>query len=135
MAEVLELSEDVRNLCKWLADKDSAPISALPKALQAPGTLARAVAKGLAEVGRLNYSEVITGIKPRKTSKGEHVFDENFRQVVDKETKIVHDADWCWTNLRGRQYKPMGELLAEDAKLPKELHLHIRLTTDGLAAS
>lgn len=139
MPEVLELTDDVKALCKHLSNHDKVPICELPKSLQSPSTLAKAVAKGLALVGRRNHSEIITEIKPRKSKDGKHVLDENFNHVVDKVIEKRLDNDYGWTNLRGEGRKTMAEIIEEDKALSKDelptLGLQVKLTTEGLAAS
>lgn len=138
MPEVLE-QDDVRSLCKHLSGHDKVPVCDLPKALQSPSTLAKAVAKGLALVGRRNTTDVITEIRPKKNKDGTHVLDENFNHVVDRVIERRIDNDFNWTNLKGNAHKTMAEILDEDRSLKKEdlstLGLHVKLTTEGLAAS
>lgn len=135
MAQVEEKVDDLRPFCQYLAGKPHVAVEDLPKPLQAQAVLAKAVSKGYAEIGRRSYSEIIVSMTPKKEKNGHPMMDENFRQVVTKEIKAVPDNEWSWTNLSGQNHKPLAEVLAEDAKLPDEVKLHVRLTTAGLAAS
>lgn len=128
-----KIAEDIVALCKYVSGKEAVAIDELPKNLQNSSTLARAVAKGYAEVGRRNYTELIVSATAKKDKAGQYVLDDNLRQVVTKEMKTVQDNDWSWTDLKGR--KSLSATLAEDKALPEAAKLHIRLTTAGEAVA
>lgn len=133
-AVVDDLSEDVKGLCKYLAGKPQVAVEDLPKNLQSPAVIAKALVKGLAEIGRKHYSETIKNLTVKK-EKGQPVIDEAGRQVVVKEIEVSVGKEWSWTTLNSGSHKPLAEVLKEDESLPDSVKLHVRLTSAGLAAT
>lgn len=137
--EIPKVAGDLAGLCKYLAGKKPVMVSALPKNLMQPAVLAQAAALGLVEFGRRNHSVTITSVKVVKGADGKPVYDDQKRQVTQKEYATHLDNDWSWADMRKPGRKPLHDLLGEDDGLGEDAHddvrLHVRLTTAGLAAS
>lgn len=128
------LNPDLRELCELVASKDRVPVADLLATGRDHSLLAKALAKGLLLIGRQSYTETLSDIKPRVVS-GRQQFDQSTgRPIVDKEVRINLEQDWSWTGLPpGR--KSLRELLDEESKLgPNIPALHVKITTEGMAA-
>ena len=130
----MALNPDLMELCELVASQDKVPVAELLSNGRDHALLAKALAKGLMVIGRQSYTETITDAKPRKQA-GNQVFDkETGRPIVDKTVQVNLEKDWSWTGLPpGR--KSLRELLDEEKTLGDTIpKLHVKITTDGMAA-
>lgn len=125
---------DLRRLLRHLADKDKAAIHSLPNDLRRPELLATALAKGYVEVGRRDHSFTVDEVKIVKGPDGKPLYREG-RPVVERSYKTNLEDGWSWNQPLGPKFKPLREILKDDAEADEEVRLHLRLTTEGLAAA
>lgn len=128
------LNPDLRELCELVAGKDKVPIAELLTGGKDHSLLAKALAKGLLLIGRQSYTETITDARPRVVTGKQQYDPETGKAIVDKTLRVNVEKDWSWTGLPpGR--KSLRELLDEEAGLgPDVPRLHVKITTDGMAA-
>lgn len=128
------LNPDLRELCELVAGRDKVPVADLLSNGRDHALLAKALAKGLMLIGRQSYTEVISEATPRKVV-GKQQFDpETGKPIVDKTIQVNVEKDWSWTGLPpGR--KSLRELLDEESTLGADIpRLHVKITTEGMAA-
>lgn len=129
------LSADLVELCGLVASRDRVPVGELITSGKDHTLLARALSKGLLQIGRQSYSETVVSAEP-VTVAGKQQFDPDTRRaVMRKVIKVNLENDWSWTGLPpGR--KSLRDLLDEEATLgPDVPKLHVRVTTEGMAAA
>jgi hypothetical protein len=132
--ETPPISADLSDLCELVMARDVVPVAELLATGKDHSLLAKALAKGLLVIGRQSYAEILADAKPRLKA-GKQEFDpETKRPIVDRTVEIRLEKDWSWTGLPpGR--KSLRELLDEEAALPPDVpRLHVKITTDGMAA-
>ncbi len=127
-----KFSQKIVHLCKTLK-KGALPVSKLSDELRDDSVLGDAFASGLITIGRQMYSSTISAMKPAKDKDGKPKFDEQKRQVFDKEYVTRPDGEWSWMTNQSTNRKPLNEVLEE--KLPEGIEIHARLTNAGLAAT
>jgi hypothetical protein len=127
----------VVELCKKLKSK-ALPIEDLAAALREPDVLGEALATGLIEVGRQNYTLCVVGQAVQRMTKDERgkpmpVIDEAGHYVMDKKYEVRLDGDWCWLKSTHDGRKSIAEIMSEETHEDAP-PLHARLTNAGLAA-
>lgn len=129
VAELPKVEGDLKALLKAMGDKDAVPVKELPKHLQAVNVLAQAFAMGYIEIGQRSH----TTTNKTHFEKNEHGQEMPIHQPI---YHVERSIDWLDnTKHRAQRRKPLREILADCDKMPQELGLLARLTTDGQAFS
>ena len=128
------LPDDLRELCELVAGREMVPVADLLASGRDVTLLAKALAKGLMVIGRQSYTETLFDAKPEIVAGKQVVDPETGHLKMNKTWKVNLEQGWSWTGLPpGR--KSLSELLKEEATLHRDApKLHIKITTEGIAA-